>query len=175
MTRPSLKYGLLSGVIMALAFLTPFLIFKGEDLYSYFKIGEIIGYSTMILCLLFVFFGMKSYRDTEMGGSITFGRAFASGLVITAIAALIFAIFTVLLYKFITPELGEQMMDFYKRSIIESGKPQEVIDAQLAEMNDYRDVYNNSAFHGGLMFATVFMIGAVIAFISSFILKRKKS
>jgi len=175
MIRPSLKYGLLAGGIMAALFLIPFLMFKGEDLYNYFQIGEVIGYSTMVLCLLFVFFGMRSYRDTEMGGSITFGKAFVSGLAITFVASIIFGLFTILLYKVISPDLGNQMMEFYKRSVLESGKSKEIIDAQLAEMDSYRDVYNNGAIHGLLMFSTVFMIGAVVALISSFILKKKKS
>jgi len=175
MTRPSIKYGLLSGIILSVLFYFPFMIFKGEDMYSFFKIGEIIGYSTMILCMLFVFFGMRSYRDTELGGSITFGKAFVSGLAITFIASLIFGVLTIILFKFVFTNLGNDLMEFYRRSILESGKPQEIINAELAEMDSYRDVYNNGAFHGFLMFATVFFIGAIVALISSFILKRKKS
>jgi len=175
MTRPSLKYGSIAGIIMAVIFFLPFVIFKGQDLYNFFLVGEIIGYSTMILSLLFVFFGIRSYRDVELGGVISFGRAFTTGLFITLIASVIFGIFTVLLYTVISPNLGNEMIEFYKRSIMESGQPQQIIDKQIAEMESNRGLYNNAAFNGFLMFATVFIIGAVVALISSFVLKRKSS
>lgn len=175
MTRPSLKYGSIAGIIMAVIFFLPFVIFKGQDLYNFFLVGEIIGYSTMILSMLFVFFGIRSYRDVELGGVITFGRAFITGLFITLIASLIFGIFTILLYTVISPDLGNEMIEFYKRSIMESGQSKDIIDAQIAEMESNIALYNNAAFNGFLMFSTVFIIGAVVALISSFILKRKSS
>lgn len=173
MTRPSFKYGSIAGVIMVVVFFLPFIIFKGQDLYNFFLVGEIIGYSTMILSLLFVFFGIRSYRDSELGGTITFGKAFATGLLITLVASIIFGLFTVLLYTVISPNLGNEMIEFYKRAIMESGQSKEIIDIKLAEMESYRGLYNNAAFNGFLMFATVFLIGMVVALISSFILKRK--
>lgn len=173
MTRPSFKYGSIAGVIMVVVFFLPFLIFKGQDLYNFFLVGEIIGYSTMILSLLFVFFGIRSYRDSELGGMITFGKAFATGLLITLVASIIFGLFTVLLYTVISPNLGNEMIEFYKRSIMESGQPQQIIDKQIAEMEAQRGLFNNAAFNGFLMFATVFLIGMVVALISSFILKTK--
>ncbi|MBN8570352.1 MAG: DUF4199 domain-containing protein [Ignavibacteria bacterium] len=173
MTRQSLKYGSIAGIIMAVIFFIPFVLFKGQDLYNFFLVGEIIGYSTMILSLLFVFFGIRSYRDVELGGVITFGKAFITGLFITLIASIIFGIFTILLYTVISPNLGNEMIEFYKRSIVESGQAKDIIDAQISEMESNRGLYNNAAFNGFLMFATVFLIGAVVALISSFILKRK--
>lgn len=175
MTRPSLKFGLLAGIIMAVIFFLPFVIFKGQDLYNFFLVGEIIGYSTMILSMLFVFFGIRSYRDVELGGVISFGKAFVTGLSITLVASVIFGLFTIALYTIISPNLGNEMIEFYKRSIMESGQPQQIIDKQIAEMESNRGLYNNAAFNGFLMFATVFLIGAVVALISSFILKRKSS
>lgn len=175
MTRPSFKFGTIAGVILSVVFLAPFVIFKGESMYSFFHVSEIIGYSTMILSMLFVFFGIRSYRDTELAGSISFGKAFLTGLLIAFVASVIFGIFTIILYKFISPNLGNEIMDHYKRSIIESGKSKEIIDAQLSEMESYRDIYNNVVLQGLLMFATVFFIGIIISLISSFILKRKKA
>jgi len=159
---------------MAVIFLIPFLFMRdSKNLYSYFQVGEIIGYSTMILCLLFVFFGVRSYRDTELGGTITFGRAFAAGIIITLIASIIFGLFTIILYKYISPDLGNQMIEFYKRSITESGKPQEYINEQLSQMEAQRGLFNNPFFQFITMFSTVLIIGIVIALISAFILKTK--
>ena len=164
----------MAGIILAVVFFIPFVIFKGEALYNFFLVGEIIGYSTMLLSMLFVFFGIRSYRDTELSGSITFGQAILTGILISFIASIIFGIFTIVLYEVVAPDLGNEMLEFYRRSIIESGKSKEIIDGQLAELNAQAGLFNSSLFNGFLMFTTVFLIGFVIALISSFILKRKK-
>ena len=52
-----------------------------------FDKGEIIGYTTMVLAFLMVFFGIRSYRDTVLDGTIGFGRAFQVGILITLIAS----------------------------------------------------------------------------------------
>ncbi len=173
MGRPSLKYGLYAGVILAIIFYTPFIIFKKEAFFL--SASEIVGYSTMILSMLFVFFGIRSYRDTELGGTITFGKAFLAGLFISLIASVIFGIFTIILYKYISPNLANEMFDFCKRGIIESGKSKDMIDTQLAEMDANKELFTNIPFNGLVMFGTTLVIGIVIALISSLILKRKNS
>src|SRR5215831_14976069 len=54
------------------------------------KVGQgkalIIGYTTMVLAGLLVFFGIRTYRDNFSSGTLTFARAFAVGILITVIA-----------------------------------------------------------------------------------------
>lgn len=172
MGRPSLKYGLLAGIILAVVFYIPFAFFQNQKFF--FQTSEIIGYTTMILSMLFVFVGIRSYRDAELGGVISFGKAFLTGLLISFIASFIFGLFTIILYKFIYPNFANEMMDFCKRSVMESGQSKEVIDAHLAELESNRELFTNIPFNGFIMFATVFLIGIFISLISSFILKRKE-
>jgi hypothetical protein len=84
MRKIVLTYGLIAGAILSVMMLLtlPFLDRIGFDK------GETIGYSTMVLAFLMVFFGVKSYRDNVAGGSVTFGRAFKAGLMITVVASL---------------------------------------------------------------------------------------
>ena len=42
--------------------------------------GEILGYTTIVLSALMVFFGVRSYRENVGGGRLTFGRGFAVGI-----------------------------------------------------------------------------------------------
>ena len=53
-----------------------------------FEYGAVFGYTAIVAAFLFVFFGIKAYRDKELGGAITFGRAFAAGLLMTIISSL---------------------------------------------------------------------------------------
>lgn len=75
MKKTILTFGLISGAIMALMMFAtlPFIDRIGFDR------GVIVGYTSMILSFLLVFFGIRSYRENVGGGTITFGRAFAVG------------------------------------------------------------------------------------------------
>src|ERR1700754_58167 len=78
------KYGLLSGLVLAvlMAVTVPF---EHHIKASY---GMAVGYTIMVLSFLIVFVGVKRYRDTECGGSITFGRAFAAGALMMLISCI---------------------------------------------------------------------------------------
>jgi len=43
----------------------------------------ILGYTSIVLSFLLVFFGIRAYRDNEAGGHISFGKAFGVGICIT--------------------------------------------------------------------------------------------
>src|SRR5207244_9108847 len=69
MKKTVLIFGLISGAISsAMMFATlPFL--KSGTIN--FDNGEIIGYATIILSFLLVFFGIRSFRENKLGGTIT--------------------------------------------------------------------------------------------------------
>ena len=83
MRKIVLTFGLIAGGILSLMMLLtiPFMDQIG------FERGEVIGYTTMVLAFLMIFFGVKSYRDNVAGGTVSFGRAFLVGLLITAVAS----------------------------------------------------------------------------------------
>ena len=64
MKRIVLTFGLISGAILSVMMLItiPFESSIGYDR------GAIIGYTTMVLSFLLVFFGIRSYRDNVAGG-----------------------------------------------------------------------------------------------------------
>lgn len=172
MLRTTFKYGAYAGIIMTLCFLTPYFIWgKDVDLSK----GEIIGYTSMVICLTAVFFGIKNYRDRKLGGVISFGNAFGLGLEISGVAGVIFGIYNVILYKYLAPDLSQRLMDYYKNKIINSGQSQEVIANQLKEMQSQAGFYGNPLIMGLVMILTVFAIGIVISLISAFVLKSKRT
>jgi len=82
MKKTVLTFGLIGGAIMAAMM---FATMRFVDKIGINK-GEIIGYTTMIVAFMLVFFGIRSYRENVSGGRITFGRAFAGGILITLVA-----------------------------------------------------------------------------------------
>jgi len=87
MRRYALIFGSIAGVVLVLMmFLTmPFL---GEDID--YDTAEWLGYISMIVALSAIFIGIKSYRDKESAGLISFGKAFKVGLFITLVASVFY-------------------------------------------------------------------------------------
>jgi hypothetical protein len=79
MRKVVLAFGLISGAISSLMMVLtlPFMETIGLDR------AEIIGYATLVLSFLMVFFGIRSYRDNVAGGTIGFVQAFKVGILIT--------------------------------------------------------------------------------------------
>ena len=65
MKKTVLTFGLISGAILSAMMLAtlPFLDRIGFDR------GEIIGYTSMVVAFLLIFFGVRSYRDNVAGGT----------------------------------------------------------------------------------------------------------
>src|SRR5688500_10020958 len=88
MKKTVLTFGLLSGLISALLMFVNVLFIDRIG----FDTGVIVGYTAIVMALLLVFFGVRSYRDNQLGGTITFGRAFGVGLLITLISCVIYVV-----------------------------------------------------------------------------------
>ena len=82
MKKTVLTFGLISGVISAALMLAmvPFIYRIGFDK------GMIVGYTSIVISLLLVPFGIWTYREDDGEGSITFARAFGIGILITVSA-----------------------------------------------------------------------------------------
>src|SRR5437762_3404447 len=97
MKRTVLVFGFISGALIIL-FMSGTMFFVKD---SGFDKGEIVGYSGMVLAFLMVFFGIRSYRENVGGGKISFGRAFAVGLLIMLISSACYvAAWEVIYFKF---------------------------------------------------------------------------
>ncbi|HKU77493.1 MAG TPA: DUF4199 domain-containing protein, partial [Pyrinomonadaceae bacterium] len=81
MKKTVLTFGLISGAILAAMMVVtmPFVEQIGMDR------GMVIGYTTMVLAFLLVFFGIRSYRETIGNGQISFWRALGIGLLIVVV------------------------------------------------------------------------------------------
>src|SRR2546423_785108 len=130
MKKTVLTFGLISGAIMG-GMMFGTMLFIGK--FGFDK-AEIVGYTSMVLAFLLVFFGIRSYRENTGGGAITFGRAFAVGLLIVVISTACYvAAWEIIYFKFAT-----DFADKYAARMIEqvraSGASQEAIQAKLQEM-----------------------------------------
>src|SRR4051812_30294997 len=93
-----IKYGLISGALISLMMV---LTIPFHDQIGFETTGLVVGYTTMVLAFLLIYFGVRSYRDTIGGGTIRFGRALAIGVLIAAVSSVCYvATWEVMYYKF---------------------------------------------------------------------------
>src|SRR5690348_1060580 len=97
MKRTVLVFGLISGLVSSLMMLVtvPFSESIGFDK------AAVLGYTTIVLSFLLIFFGIRSYREQVGGGAVSFGRGLAIGLLITLISSACYvAAWEAVSYKF---------------------------------------------------------------------------
>jgi hypothetical protein len=170
MRKIVLTFGLIAGVILSAMMLITqtFLDQIGFDK------GEIIGYTTMVLAFLMVFFGVKSYRDNVAGGSVTFGRAFVVGLLITVVASLCYVATWEVIYYKVSPDFGDK----YAAHMVEEAKAAGATDAEVAaktkQMSEFKEMYKNPLVNVGLTLLEPLPVGILLTLVTAGVLSRKR-
>jgi hypothetical protein len=172
MKKTVITFGLISGTISALMGLTAMPLLD--------KIGanqtEILGYTTIILSFLMVFVGIRSYRENAGHGEISFGRAFAVGILITLISCGCYvATWEVLYFNFSSVHSA---MDKYAANLEDkakaSGASDAEIQAQLQQIVRFKELYQNPYYNSAITFLEPFPIGLVITLGSAGVLRRRR-
>jgi hypothetical protein len=170
MKRTVWTFGLISGAILsAMMLLTiPFMDEIGFDR------GMVVGYTTMVLAFLLVFFGVRSYRDNVAGGSVGFGRAFTVGALIALIASACYvATWQVLYFKF-QPDFLAKMQAYRIEKAQASGDSPAEIQALVVEMEKFAEMYQNPAINAAITFLEPLPVGLIFALVTAGVLSRRR-
>ena len=116
---------------------------------------------------------MKSYRDNEAGGKISFGKAFQVGFLI----ALISAVCYVVMWEFIYFKLMPDFWDKYSAYAIEktrlSGATAESVQANIDQMKKLKEYLDNPIYNAAITFLEPLPVGLLMTLLSAAILRRK--
>jgi hypothetical protein len=169
MKKIVLTFGLISGAVSAAMMLgtLPFVDKIGFDK------GEILGYTTIVLAALFVFFGIRSYRENVGGGRLSFGRGFAVGILITLISSACYVGTWEIIYYKLMPGFAEKYAAHMVERAKASGASPQKIEEKVREAQQFKRMYDNPAINVALTFAEVFPIGLAVALASAGILRKK--
>jgi len=169
MKKTVVTFGLISGVLSSLMMLAtvPF-----HDRIG-FNYGLVLGYTTIVLSFMLVFFGIRSYRDNVAGGSITFARAFGLGILITLVSCVFYVGTWEVIYFKLMPDFAEKFSKSAIEKVVTSGGSKEMIDAKVQEMKDLTALLNNPLKNAGMTFLEPFPVGLIVTLISAAILRKK--
>jgi hypothetical protein len=165
-----LTFGLISGVLSSVMMCSS-VRFLGD--LNHGQRALVIGYATIVLSFLLVYFGIRSYRDNLAGGTITFGRAFTIGICITLISCAFYVVTWEILYF----NFMHGFMDGYFAHQIQKvqstpGTP-EAIQAKVASIRHSQQLYENPLVNALYTFIEPFPVGVLITLISAVTLRRK--
>jgi hypothetical protein len=160
-------YGAIAGVIVILGMFISITFVADHG-----TMGMVAGYLSMLVALLFVFIGVKRYRDVNLGGVIGFWTALGVGLGIGLVASL-FYILGWELYMWQTG--GTFMVDYIARSVEDmraAGKPAAEIAAFSAEMGAMAEQYKNPLFRMALTLTEIFPVALLVSIVSAALLRK---
>lgn len=170
MQKIVLTFGLVAGALLSgMMLLTlPFLDRIG------FERSELIGYTTMVLAFLMVYFGVRSYRDNVAGGRVSFGRAFVVGLLITVVASACYVATWQLIYHRIAPDFFDKYAAYAIDKAKKAGATEAQIAARTKEMAEFKEMYKNPLVNIGMTFVEPLPVGLLFTLVSAGLLSRKR-
>jgi hypothetical protein len=171
MKKTVLTFGLISGFIIS--------VLMGGSLLLSDKIGTghsmVLGYTIMVASFLLVYFGIRSYRDNVLGGEISFGRAFACGLLISLITSVCYVAMWEILYFNFMPHFMDSYFAEQVQNVRSAGLDSATTAARVAALKHTQELYQNPIVNIAYTFIEPLPVGLLITLISAAVLRRKGS
>jgi hypothetical protein len=169
MKKTVLTYGLIAGVIIS--------VLMGGSLLLADKIGSghsmALGYTIMVASFLLIYFGVRSYRDNTLGGQISFGRAFACGILITLITSVCYVAMWEVLYFNFMPHFMDSYFAAEIHRVQAAGLDAATTAAKVAAIQHSQQLYQNPFVNMAYTLMEPLPVGLIITLVSAAILRRK--
>jgi hypothetical protein len=173
MKKIILIYGLIAGSIVAIMMFITMPMYNNGTLNM--DNGELLGYTTMIIALSLVFFGVKSYRDNHANGAISFGKGFKVGILITLVACTMYGLAWEVTYSQIGDEFTKKMTDKYYEDMKAEGASEAELQKAKEQWESFGEIYKNPLFRFAFtVFVEMFPVGLAITLLSAAVLRKKE-
>jgi hypothetical protein len=171
MKKTVLTFGLIAGLMIS--------VLMGGSLLIANKIGSghsmALGYTMMVASFLLVYFGIRSYRDNTLGGEISFGRAFACGILITLITTVCYVVMWEIVYFIFMPHFMDSYWAAQIHKVQSAGLDPATTAARVAALQHSQQLYQNPLVNMAYTFIEPLPVGLLITLISAAVLRRKAS
>ena len=170
MKKVVLTFGLIAGFVIS--------VLMGGQLLIANKLGSahsmVVGYTTMVASFLLVYFGIRSYRDNNLAGQISFGRAFACGILITLITTVCYVAMWEIVYFNFMPHFMDSYFAAQIHKVQAAGLDPATTAARVAAIQRSQQSYQNPLINMAYTFMEPLPVGLVITLVSAATLRRKK-
>lgn len=173
MKKIILTYGLIAGTILGIMFFITVPLHKNGIIN--FDNGMLVGYTTMVIALSLVFFGVKSYRDNYQRGEITFGQAFKVGGLIALVACVMYCLTWEIAYNTVSAGYMEAYGAYEQEKLKSSGASEAELQEAAKEFQKLFEVYDgNPLIRFAFTIMEILPVALVVSLISAALLKRKE-
>lgn len=171
MNSTTTRNGLWSALLLVGLFGIP-LLFTGIPEPGDFMASEVVGHIFILLSLVFIFLGMKQYREAN-GGVMTYWEGVKVGLQIAIFPAIAFGIYNLIYVFVIDPDF---LANYAEHTIAEKsvGKSGEELAQIRKDILDEQKTFENPVLQFIIMFLSVFVMGTIVSLVSGFFLKKEK-
>jgi hypothetical protein len=172
MKKIIITYGIIAGLITGGLMLATMPLFENGTLNM--DNGALIGYTGMVISLSLVFFGIKSFRDNQSGGTVSFGKGFLIGMSITMIASLFYALAWEITYARSGERFVQQWTDHELDKLKAGGATEADLEAARNKWKDFGMMYKNPLIRFGMTLTEIFPVGIFVSLLSASLLRKKK-
>jgi len=159
-------FGLIIGVILCInIFYTVHMLYNNQDLH----LNEVTAYTAMVVLFSLIYFGIRNYRNKQLNGFISFGKAFKTGFFIALIGSSMYVVVWIFYYYLFVPDFVDIYIPYALREI-----PADQLATKTAELEQLREMYKNPIFVVLITYFEVLPIGLIVTLVSALLLKRKK-
>lgn len=170
MKKIVLTFGLISGVMIS--------VLMDGSLLLASKTGSghsmTLGYTMMVASFLLVYFGIRSYRDNVLNGQISFGRAFACGVLITAVTCACYVLTWEIVYLSFMPHFMDGYFAAQVHHVQTSGLDAATTAAKVAAIRHSQQLYQNPFVNMAYTLIEPLPVGVVLTLVSAALLRRKE-
>jgi hypothetical protein len=123
------------------------------------------GYVTWLVVAFLYHFYTKNYRENNLGGNISYGKAFTFMFFITLVTSAISVIYMYILFKYIDPGMIDMIKDQAAEKVYQQGN---IPDDQIEKVIEMQSMWINplvmtiSGFFGSVFFGTVLSLVVAI-------------
>jgi len=170
MKKNILIYGLILGSVLCIN-----MIFMVNLCYTNpdFESNAFLGYGTMLVILSLIFFGVRNYRNKELNGYISFGKALKTGTIITLISATLYVLVWLIYYYVFVPDFIDVYIPHVLNDAVKGGASATELADLSTDMANFKEMYKNPLFVIMITYFEVLPVGLIVALISALILKKK--
>lgn len=170
MKRNVLIFGGIIGVILVIHIMyMVHLIYNKPD----FQSNDLLGYLFLFGLFSLIFFGVRNYRNKELDGFISLGKAFKTGAFIALLASTIYVVFWLFYYYLYVPDFLDKYIEHVMLEATREGATEAELAAQSEQMEQFRSWYQKPFMVVFITYMEVLPIGLAVAFVSSLVLKKK--
>lgn len=128
------KGAMTSGLILGLALIVFSVVLYILGIY---KPPTWVGILNYVLIIGGIFYGQKKFRDDELGGYISYGKALGTGVLVALFASIIYGVYFYLLTAVIDPGYMDQIYAATEEALLEKGNSEDQVEQMLDAAKQY--------------------------------------